>query len=299
MPFLAVPPPKPANPVFLPGTRLAGQRGSLGDLEFARVDDDGTAWDLVMLDGWGSPGSTVTVDQRTNDHGGWATKGKLKPRVLAAKIVFDAPDRRRAWAAWNRINAAASLEPTLLTVDEGGVQKSCLVVRQDDVLPTWESDTVAECSIQLVAPDPRKYGPERRYSTGLPSSVGGLSVPFTVPLTVDAVVTTGSFTVVNGGNFETPGRLVVRGPVQDPRITAVVDGRERTLAWDLTLGATDWLDIDLDRRTAYQNGTASRIGSMTSRQWWKFPFGTTEVGFNASTYSQGASLDALVKPAWM
>lgn len=296
MPFLARSPNAPpieelagSDIVTLNGLQLTG----------GQPDEMGIRWRSGTLQGWSSPGGTGGMDQRSRDHGGWAKKQFLTPRGIAIEGTAVSRSHVALHRAEDALIVACALDLVPLVVEQAGMARQSLVRRDGPVL--WEEITpgVAKWSIQLVAPDPRKYGPERRYSTGLPSSVGGLSVPFTVPLTVDAVVTTGSFTVVNGGNFETPGRLVVRGPVQDPRITAVVDGRERTLAWDLTLGATDWLDIDLDRRTAYQNGTASRIGSMTSRQWWKFPFGTTEVGFNASTYSQGASLDALVKPAWM
>lgn len=269
----------------------------LGDILCDNTTDAaGVLWICEDVQGWGSPGGTLQLTQRPAGHGSWAGDSYLKSRVMEVKGSLHAPDHATAVAALDRLYAAVSLDATPLVVTEAGLERMCMVRRQDDVLPTWESDTVVVWSAQVVAPDPRKYGPEQTATTGLPSTVGGLVWPVTWPIRWDATAASGVISVYNAGKLATPARLVVAGPVPGPRVALVGSGRE--LAWDLELADGQWLDVDTGEYTSLINGQVSRDGAMTSRDWFELPPGVSEIAFNAAVYNAAARLSVVWRSAW-
>ncbi|MEV6798546.1 hypothetical protein AB0M91_09380 [Micromonospora rifamycinica] len=151
----------------------------------------------------------------------------------------------------------------------------------------------------FVALDPAIYsGSEHSVTLGLPSTVGGLTLPTTAPLTIGATVTSGRATIVNAGTQASGLRLRVDGPVAEPRVSALVAGVATTLRLWLTLGVGQWLDIDTAARTVYLNGTASRRGQ-ASGGWPILPAGTpVEIAFDAAAYDPTALLTATWRDAW-
>lgn len=261
-----------------------------------RPDEYGVVWICEDVQGWGSPGGTLEVAQRSGDHGGWAGDSHLQPRILEVKGSLIAPDHRSAVAAVDRLIAAVALGPTPLVVNESGLVRSCVVRRQDDVLPTWVSDTSVQWSAQVVAPDPRKYGAEQVASTGLPSSSGGLTWPTQWPQRWDATVTAGVIRLENAGTIATLPRLIVHGPVVGPQVALVGSGR--SLAWDVELSEGQWMDVDLGRRTSLINGQVSRAGAMTSRDWFELPPGVSELAFSAQVHDPASLLTVAYRSAW-
>lgn len=272
---------------------------SFGDIVTdGNPDDFGVAWTCQTFTGWGSPGGTLTVTQRSQDHGGWGGNSFLKPRVLTAAGRLVAPDQATAVAAVDRLCAALSLDATTLVVSEDGVARQCAVRRDDDVLATWETDVIVTWSVQLIAQDPRRYATDLiSVSTGLPSSSGGLTWPATWPISWPATVTSGVLGVDLVGNISTRPRFIITGPCSDPVITLV--GTGHVLSWDVDLVTGQYLDIDVDRRTSLLNGQVSRSGSMTSRDWFDLVPGHSDIAFNAAAYDPGASLTVTCRSAWL
>lgn len=261
------------------------------------TDDAGVTWRCQTLQGWGSPGGTLTVTQRSQDHGGWGGGSWLKPRTLVAAGTLEAPDQSTARDAVDQLCGAVSLDATTLVVSEDGVSRQCSVRRDDDVLVTWVTDTVASWSVQLIAQDPRRYSTDLiTASTGLPSSSGGLAWPVTWPAAWPAVVTSGVLGVDLIGNISTRPRFIIAGPCSDPQVALV--GSDSVLAWDLDLVAGQYLDVDVDRRTSLLNGQVSRSGAMTSRDWFDLQPGHSDIAFAASAYDPGASLTVTCRSAW-
>ena len=171
--------------------------------------------------------------------------------------------------------------------------------RQDTVLSSPVTDTVAQFSIQLVAADPRKFSDPLTTSTRLPSSTGGLTVPFTVPFTIASTVVSGSCSLVNSGNTTGPVRLRVAGPVTGPIITHDGTGAQLVFASSLVLAAGEWIDIDMEAHTVLANGTASRSGYITQRGWSGFEPDVNVWAFTAQAYNTAALLSVTATPAWL
>lgn len=276
---------------------LSTYRASLGGVNFGQDDDKGSLWILYGIDGWLSLASTGEVTPRTARNGGWRNRALYAPKglTLRGSVVTTLPN---VGDEIDRLAAAIPLDvPEPLTVYGVNADDRLMFVRQEgtpdvSIVSPYE----ATYSIGLVAPDPLKYGAiEKVASTNLPSSTGGLTVPFTVPLSVDSVTVSGSATVENNGNLPSPPRVIVYGPVTDARLTNIATGE--TLFVNLTIEEGEYVDLDFATHTAYLNGTASRRGYI-SGTWFTLQPGVTEIAFNSPTYSATASAQIVWRDAW-
>ncbi len=275
---------------------------TLGTLGLYGVDEFGVEWTINrdQFSGWDdSAASTIAVVRKPRQRGGWAGEAFDAPAHYSLGGLLIAPSPAAMLAARDRLKAAATLGDTTLTFIEEGVSRSATVRREDRVLFDRLTPTVASWSIQLVAPDPRKLGAPLPISTRLPSTTGGLTVPFTVPFVVDAVTVTGQVSLVNPGNISGPVRLRIDGPVQGPVVTHVSSGKSLVFASSVVLGAGEFLTVDMERREVLANGQSSRNGWVTERGWSSFEPGDNTWAFTAVSYDAGALLSVDATPAWM
>ncbi|TFD80716.1 hypothetical protein E3T54_02955 [Cryobacterium sp. Sr8] len=270
---------------------------SLGAITFGDVDEFGVDWALESFDGWGATGSTLSVTQKPRGNGGWAGGAYAQPRTLAIAGKFYAPNAGAARAALDRLNAACSLSETTLTVFEPGLARTVAVRRSDDVIHDWITPTYCSWSVQVIAPDPRKLSATLTASTGLPSTSGGLTVPFTVPFSITAATVSGQVNLTNTGNTSGPVLLRIDGPCVGPMVTHVGSGLSMVFASSLVLNAGEWLDIDMEARQVLANGQSSRSGYVTSRGWSSFTSGPNTWAFTAASFSAGALLTVIATPA--
>lgn len=277
---------------FAPSSSL-----TIGPQILSGVDEFGVQWITETVDGWeGSPASTLSVKQKPRGAGGWAGLAYLGSRSIAAAGRVFAPDSASLSAAVDRLNAAVATFDSELTVAESGRARWCEVRRAGDVI-TSTTDLSARWSIQVVAPDPRKFSATLAASTGLPSTTGGLTVPFTVPFSINATTVAGQVNLTNPGNTSGPVLLRIDGPVVGPVVTHVGSGLSLVFASSLVLNAGEWLDVDLEARQVLANGQASRNGYVTSRGWSSFTPGLNTWAFTAVSFSAGALLTVHATPA--
>lgn len=149
----------------------------------------------------------------------------------------------------------------------------------------------------FVGLDPKTYsGDLHSVALGLPSVSGGLLVPVTAPLTVDAVVTAGRVSLLNVGTAPVGLTLRIDGPVSQPRVSVLSGSDLSTLQINITLVTGQWLDIDTGARTVYMNGTASRRGN-ASGVFPVLPAGQSDLAFDAAVFDVGM-LTASWRDAW-
>lgn len=275
---------------------------TIGDLQLWGADPDtGVRWFVPKngLDWSGAAASTLTTKQRPRGHGAWAGAAFLKPKSYSLSGVVAGPSRAATEDAIDRLIAAAGLDDTVLRVVESGRARYTVVRRDDEVLVSWLNDTDARWSTGLVAPDSRRFADALTASTALPSTTGGLAVPFTVPFLIDAVTVTGQVSLANPGNIPGPVRLRITGPVTGPVVTHVSSGRSLVFASSVVLGAGEWIDVDMERREVLANGQASRNGWVTQRGWSQFEPGENTWAFTAVGYHPSSLLTVEAVPAWM
>jgi hypothetical protein len=287
-------------PGYPTGTSLGGIQADLGAVRLGAVDGAGTAWGLASLDGWDSADVRTAYSDRQADHGSWAGRAYLQARVITAAGTITAPDQAILEAALDTLQAAASLEDTLLTVYET-VPRRCTVRRTGRVLISRPTDRIAVYSVLLTAADPRRYDTIlQSVSTPLPSVTGGVTLPITLPLTITATTASGSFVLTNRGTATTRPVLTITGPVTTPTIVAQrPDGTITQLAYSSSLVAGEVLVIDCDAHTAVLNGSVSRRRYL-SGAWPEIPASSSlTVQWAAASYDPAALLAGTCRAAWL
>ena len=150
--------------------------------------------------------------------------------------------------------------------------------------------------VQWVATDPRIYSTTLQSASTTPgSSIGGLSFPHGFPHGF-GTATSGTLEVTNDGNAGAPWTATLTGPLSSPRIRLLgLDGELAFSGFDLAAGQT--LTLDSLNRSVLLEGTASRYGSLSVRDWFEFPPGGATVGFSAS--SGAGSLSMTWRDTWL
>jgi hypothetical protein len=156
----------------------------LEEITFSPQQDErdaaGVQWILIAEKGfWGSPATGATLSPRLNRHGAFRTPGWKKERIVsltARCYAFDYAVLRHAEAVVLGLLSDPTAAGTLTCYSEIGALT--LAVHLDgDILCTplnVVSEPGIEFSIQVVAPDPRKYSVEEQVQqTGLP---GGTAI---------------------------------------------------------------------------------------------------------------------------
>ena len=270
----------------------------IGGLDLNGVEPTGVQWVTSDVEGWGAPSGTLAPVQKPRHDGAWGGVSYRKPRSIVISGACVAPTADLASDALDRLSAAVALSDTVLTVSESGRQRWANVRRDGEVLPVWMGSTAFTFSAQVAALDPRKFGSPVTASTALPSTTGGLTVPFTVPFTISAMTVTGQIALTNPGTVNGPVALRIAGPVTGPIVTHVASGRSLVFSSSITLGAGEWLDVDAEAMSVLANGQSSRNGWVTSRGWPLFEPGSNIYAFTAATFSAGALLTVTGTPAW-
>lgn len=274
---------------------LNSSRAALGTLDFGVVEAAGVGWGLEDVQGWGSPASTIQVTQKPRSFGAWVGAAYLPARVVSLSGWVEAPTTALLSDAVDRLNAAASLTSTQLTVIEAGRARSMFVQRQGEVLVSWTSATAATWSVQLVALDPRKYAAPTIATCHLPFSSGGMTWPITWPITWTGMSNSGTVSIPNTGNATAPVLLRIDGPITGPVVTHLGSGAQMVFSTSLALMAGEFLIVDMERREVLGNGQASRSTFILSRGWFSAEPGPNQYAFQTSgTYNSTAALTVTV-----
>jgi hypothetical protein len=268
-----------------------------GSLVLGAIDANGVKIRITGFDGWGSPGSSLEVVGKPRQPGAWAGDGFTGPRYMAVRLQIVAPTPALLNSTLNDLNNAVSVDDSLFTVAEAGMTRWCMVRRTDEVIHGKVTDRIANFAFQVVALDSRKLGEPLTGSTLLPSTTGGLTIPYTVPYSINAVQVSGQVNLFNPGNEAGPVTLRIDGPTVGPIVTHVGSAQSLVFASSLTLGVGEWLDIDMDRREVLANGQASRSGWVTSRGWSSFLPGDNTWAFTAAGYDPASQLTVTATPA--
>lgn len=232
-------------------------------------DTQGVQWILMEEKGfWGSPGTGATLSPRLNKHGAYRSPGWKKERIVTVTGRCYAESYAVLRAAEANVLALLSdpKRPGMLTCysELGGLE---LTVFLDDAILCAPLNIVSEpgveFSIQMVAPDPRKYSVEAHsQTTGLP--IGGVDgLDFLTGDGLDFVTTgglhfgsatPGIMMLVNSGTAPTMPVYTLTGPLTNPVLTAATG----TMKYNGTLGPGDFLVIDPSAPSVLLSGTATR-----------------------------------------
>lgn len=297
----------PEQPAFPTGlispssSQASGNLVSLGSLLFNAVDEYETEWTLSDLRNWdGTAEADFEIVKRPRAFGSLTSDSTDQHRVLEAYGSITVPTPEALQPAMSRLNLAASLNETVLGVNEAGLIRHMIVKRQDKVIWTRINQYQADFSFQLIAEDPRKFGDLVTYETGLPASSGGLTYPVTYPVTYEGNTSSGLLTIVNDGDTEAPVWFKVEGvvPAGGWAVANGTQGKRVSFISTLSLLDDEFITIDMDRREVLAQGQSPRSGWIGQRGWFTLSPGANEIAFTAVNFDPTAQMTVYTMSAW-
>lgn len=171
-------------------------------------------------------------------------------------------------------------------------------VRRAEFTGSWDVHMgYAAGGLELVAADPRMYENNTQYeSTQLPITTGGRTYVRIYPMLYGSSTIYGSVVVTNAGNIDSPPKIRIYGPVDVPRVLHVESGKEVRL--NMSLLATDVVELDMRLHTVVLNGIATRRQSVDpSSKWWTLEPGQNQVRFMGNS-GTGAHMEFDWATAW-
>lgn len=188
-----------------------------------------------------------------------------------------------------------------LTAQEPHVTRTLGVRRGGECVATPTSLTEASFSMILYGADPRRLGSSLAGSTLLPSVIGGLILPITLPFNLGSTVVTGEVALTNPGTAIGPVVLRIDGPTSGaalvaPIITHVASGRSIAFSSSQQLAVGEFLIIDMEGESILAQGQEPRDQYVTSRGWSYFDVGGNTWAFAAQSGS--GLLTVTATPAW-
>lgn len=249
---------------------------SLGSLTLDpdHTDPNGVLWFLSEETGFfGSPAPTAELTPKLNAHGAFRTPGYKPQRTISLKGYAFAPTYAKLRDAVNTVTGllGGPYESVPLTCYAETGPVTCDVFLDGDILtqPVPAANPIVEWSLQVVAPDPRKYSTQWRTMRATLPRTGedGLDflpeddpdgLDFTGGLDFGVDSGAGFLAMTNRGTAPAPLMLTLYGPLSMPMLTAGSTGTYATLRYNATLAEGEFVVIDPSTPTVLLGGTASR-----------------------------------------
>lgn len=258
-------------------TRLSGSSATINleGLDLNWIDNENTEWGFHNISGWHQGATTiVNQDQRITSHGQFAQRGRRGGRVFAIDGWVHADIRLRAAVALQRIEATlADGGFGVFTFADDDLGERWASVQLLDLQLNWnESETFFRYQLQLLAPDPYKYGATSTDSTGF--ATAPLDTGMVFPLFPNGVMNFGPLaaatqvTVANAGTAEAQVTFTVTSPGADSGgfvITDVTTGK--TITYSGIIPADGSLVLDGSDGSVTLNGTGDRLDDTLVQAW--------------------------------
>lgn len=298
-----------------------GSVWTLDDITFRPTDErdsQGVQWILTAEKGfWGTPGTGAALSPRLNKHGAYRTPGWKTARTVSLTGRCYAQQYavlRQAEANVLGLLADPTAPGTLTCYSELGALE--LAVYLDGPILCGPLDIVSEpgveFSIQLVAPDPRKYSTDWITQTAeLPNDTGvpvgldftGAGLDFSDGLNFGSSNQTGLLQLSNRGTAPTSPIYTLRGPLINPVLTTATG----TMKYNSTLIAGESVVIDPSAPSVLLGGTATRRQLLYPANFEAFAIpgsisgvpGTLTVGLtHEGPVTDTGTVTAAYRPGW-
>ena len=203
--------------------------------------------------------------------------------------------------SWNDFKQALQVGEQRLRVTLDSSSLSCTVMQASAPLIKREGRTILSYSVELFACDPRLYSDKLLVaSTGLPTSVGGMTFPYMFggdgsQWAFTEQVTSGSVTMDNNGDTDSPVRIEVTGPVVNPMIEHSSGKRLQLLQ---TLGAGHYVIFDGASKQVLLDGS-DPARNVLYREWANASVGSNTWWFSSSEYNPQAQMIVKFREAYI
>lgn len=271
--------------------------------------EPGTQKFVTDIEGWykAAPNRTSKTERRKG-HGTHPERGYKDERLITVSGHFVGANRAEAAAFTDSINAfiADGTAGTLVVSDlDLGSRQVEVFLREPDV--SWHGGRDVAFSLDMRAPDPRKYAVEKTAQiVGLPRDSGGMQFPLfakRTELDPEAVIQfgqtglSGVLEVFNPGTADTFSTFIVHGPALTFQITELGSGSVLEYVQQVPEGQRVVLDSKTGR--VYLEGYADRSAYLRRREWTNIlPGGGRQYMLTATGGNDSTKLQIETTPAW-
>jgi hypothetical protein len=289
------------------GGTADGEGLTVADLTLGQVELGGLLLEdpylVQRIEGLGRPEVRTSESLRTGRDGLVPGQRLLGGRTIPLELVvigWNQTGFGSALDALRNLSATQDVELRLRLngIAGGNTVRTLVHIRRDEIpLESEYTSYAVPAALELRATDPRLYSDGLTTVTLLSTSVtGGLSFPWTFPITFGGAGNAGAGNIVNAGNFLAPVSVEIHGPITKPRLRNETTNQEIFYNGDLAAG--EWLAIDTEARTVLLQGTANRYWLLGATQWWGLVPGTNQIRFSGAT-SAGALAHITYRSAWL
>lgn len=264
----------------------------------------GTNQVLTRLDGWFSPAGTRREGtSRLWAHGTFSERGWRDQRLISLGGHIFTNTRTEAANMTDTLSAALAdgTAGQFIVEDTDLGRRAATVYITGTPTVSWDGNLDIFFAIDMVAPDPRKYGDLLSVSTLAAAPGGGLVMDlFTGTnegvLDFGGAGIPGTATLENIGTAETAPTFTVTGYAPGFTITNVTTGAR--LIYSETIAAGQSITINAADGSVLLDGYADRSAYLTRREWTLIPGRTRSTYLFDSPGNSGATLTLGASPAW-
>jgi len=278
----------------------------LGDLTLNTIDEYGTTWVLLDLDGWWTlPEVDLPDEQRSfHEEGSYSYEGRYLARVVTLRGYFkpatsSAADLVRARNKLLAVCQATRTETTLV-VREELIKQATVRISARPLIATGRTTGETAFEVTMRASDPRKYSTDIRVvSTGLAElTQNGRTYNREYPMLYGALSSTGYVTLENAGTATTPLVIEFTGQVTNPRVTNSETGEYFQINTSLSGAPGTSAIIDTGLHTASVNGVVQGTFIQTGSRYFNGSGASTILFFSAAAYDASALMTVRFRSAW-
>lgn len=282
---------------------LYGSQFMLGGITInGSTDANGCDWILTKESGWfASPAVKTARVDRPAARGLFRGNEFRGGRVMTLGGTLSAPSVNALRAAQRALGGVCPnprIQYPLTVIEESGLSLWANVALDGEILTTPISALSVDFSIQLVAPDPRKFSSTpTTFATLLATAgTGGVMYPVTYPVAYGVPGAPGALVLTNNGTAEADPLCVLKGPLTNPSLVRADTGD--TVTYNGTLGATDTVTIDFSTGNVTLNGV-NRRALVSALQWFSVPAQSSiNLMFRSASLADTGTLSVTLGDTW-
>lgn len=275
------------------------------------LDDNGCEWHTTFQDVSGlfdGVASTLRTSEKVMNDGWYSDIPVFQGRTITIEGYIIGRCTENCLASWDLLKRTVVGIDMSLTVTLGNVRRQVQVMQAASApLVKWAGVNMLKFSLSLTSLSPYLFGMDLVSDrTGLPKTVGGLTVPYSFGGDVTGstsewiwseTITSGYVRLRNTGTAPSPVLIRIDGPVVNPQITHTGSGH--VMAFDISLGSGHYILLNGQTHEILVDGTDPARGRVKRREWSQAEIGPNAWGFNASEFSDAANMTVSFYPAYL
>lgn len=253
------------------------------------------------ISGFDMPDATVEVKGRGSYHGALIGNKFYGRRILSleGEIVgssaADYETKRRALQ--DALDLMDGVQTVVFTTRGGLVVRADVVLNRKLELPYVAGQVIrGDFRIEFVSEYPFLLGNSEDTVEVTIGAGGGGAIPMAVPFSM-ANGATGGTVITNDGNAPAFPTIRIYGAIQNPTLVNQTTNKILSITYTLA-SSTEYIDIDIYRRTA-KNQAGASIKRYVTGDWWTLAVGANTIKLTGSSESPSHKAEITYRDSYL